>query len=113
MYLQPAEVHGLIAACARRFRGGALVFDAVPAWLTRRKPLQSPTGYRTPPWTWGMDAAEERRLAALVPRLEALAPPRGRGALHGFVLPLATRIPPLRRAMLTVFRAGFAVRSAG
>jgi O-methyltransferase involved in polyketide biosynthesis len=30
MYLRPSEVHRLIAACARRLPGGALLFDAVP-----------------------------------------------------------------------------------
>jgi O-methyltransferase involved in polyketide biosynthesis len=36
MYLRPEEVWELIAACAERFRGGALVFDAVPEWFSAR-----------------------------------------------------------------------------
>ena len=31
MYLQPEQVHELIAACANRIADGALLFDAVPA----------------------------------------------------------------------------------
>jgi O-methyltransferase involved in polyketide biosynthesis len=36
MYLQPAKVHALIAACAERFPGGAFVFDAIPDRLAER-----------------------------------------------------------------------------
>jgi hypothetical protein len=36
MYFEPDAVHGLIAACAARFGGASLVFDAVPAWLAAR-----------------------------------------------------------------------------
>jgi O-methyltransferase involved in polyketide biosynthesis len=34
-------------------------------------------------------------------------PPRGRGILHGFLLPLATRLPAARTALLSVWAAGF------
>ena len=113
MYLEPEEVHGLIAACARRLPGAGLVFDAVPRWLSersRRGALTTAGGYRAPPWLWGLDAREERRLAALpgVAELRALRPPRGRGALHGVLLPLASRVPLLRRRMLSVLRLRFA-----
>jgi O-methyltransferase involved in polyketide biosynthesis len=113
MYLERAEVHGLIAACARRLPGAELVFDAVPRWLSarsRRGALTTAGGYRAPPWLWGLDAREERRLAALpgVGELRALRPPRGRGALHGVLLPLASRVPLLRRRMLSVLRLRFA-----
>ena len=60
MYLRPHEVHDLVAACASRVRAGALLFDAVPRWLserTQREPLGRPGGYRPPPWTWGPTAA--------------------------------------------------------
>jgi O-methyltransferase involved in polyketide biosynthesis len=111
MYLQPAEVHRFLAACAQRFAGAALAFDAVPPWLLARNNAGEPAGgdYRAPPWHWAVDAAEERRLAALpgVAELRALRLPRGRGPLHGAVLPLAARIAPLRRAWLTVFRMRF------
>jgi O-methyltransferase involved in polyketide biosynthesis len=34
MYLDPTHVHELIAACAARIGEGALLFDAVPRWLS-------------------------------------------------------------------------------
>ena len=52
MYLEPEQVHELIAACAARIPDGGLLFDAVPRWLserTKREPLGKPGGYRPPP----------------------------------------------------------------
>jgi hypothetical protein len=54
--------------CAERFRGGQLVFDAVPRWLverSKRGQLTSPGGYRPPAWSWGLDRVEGRRLRTL------------------------------------------------
>ena len=84
MYLRPGQVHELIDACANRIADGALLFDAVPRWLserTQREPLGGPTGYRPPPWTWGIDAAEVRRIRATphVAELRRLRLPRGAG----------------------------------
>jgi hypothetical protein len=58
---------------------------------------------------WAIDAAERRRLEALpgVEDLRTLPLPRGRGAFHGFVLPLATRLPAVRGALLAVLLARF------
>jgi O-methyltransferase involved in polyketide biosynthesis len=113
MYLEPDQAHALIARCAGRFRGGSLVFDAVPRWLverSRRGGLRSATGYVPPPWTWGLDRDEERRLRALphLASLRALPLPRGRGLVHGWALPSATRIPALRRRLLSILAARFA-----
>jgi O-methyltransferase involved in polyketide biosynthesis len=61
MYLRPPEVRELIAGCAERFRGGALVFDAVPRWFsarTMRGEMRTTQDYRTPPMPWGLDAGE-------------------------------------------------------
>jgi O-methyltransferase involved in polyketide biosynthesis len=113
MYFEQADAHRLIARCAERFPGGALLFDAMPRWLSaasRRGGVKAGAGYRPPPWLWGIDAAEERRLGELhgnVAELRALRLPRGRGALHGFVVPLVSRVPALRRAMLTVYAMRF------
>jgi O-methyltransferase involved in polyketide biosynthesis len=112
MYFERAEVHRLIAACAARFRGGALLFDAVPRWLSTasRRGGVKRGGYRPPSWLWGIDAEEERRLAGLHPNLvelRALRLPAGRGLLYGFVLPVVTRVPALRRWMLSVYEARF------
>jgi hypothetical protein len=112
MYLSPDEVCGLVAACAARFHGGRLVFDAVPRWLaerSKRSPLVTSGGYRPPAWSWGLDRAEERRLGTLphVRELRSLRLPRGRGLVHGYVLPLASRTPIVRRVLLSVLRARF------
>lgn len=113
MYFELDDVHRLIAAAAERFPGGALVFDAVPRWLStrsRRGLLKTSTGYRPPPWLWGMDPDEARRIRALSPRiveLRRLRLPRGRGMVHGLMLPLAGATPGLRGALLSVMLARF------
>jgi O-methyltransferase involved in polyketide biosynthesis len=113
MYFEPPDVHRLIASCAERFPGGALLFDALPRWLSaasRRGGVKGASGYRPPPWTWAIDAAEERRLGRLHPNIAELRPlelPRGRGLFHGFVLPLLSRIAAVRRSVLMVYELRF------
>ena len=107
MYLEPEDVHGLLVAAARRFPDAPLVFDAVPRWLaerTRRGNVVTREGYRPPPWRWALDAAEERRLRERLAGLRAVPPPHGRGVVHGVLLPLVARVPPLRRLTLSVLR---------
>jgi hypothetical protein len=72
-------------ACRRRFPGGGLIFDAIPRWLSERSQrggLKGPAGYEPPPWLWGIDTSERRRLGAR--RLRA---PHGRGIAGSLVLP--------------------------
>ena len=112
MYFDRADAHRLIAACAERFAGGGMVFDAVPSWLatrSRRGQLKRPGGYEPPPWLWGVDADEERGFAAIanVGAVRPLRIPRGRGVLHGSVLPLLGRLGPARRSLLSVFELSF------
>jgi O-methyltransferase involved in polyketide biosynthesis len=112
MYLRPDDVHGLVAGCAKRFRGGALVFDAIPRWLAEassRGRLKTRTGYEPPAWTWWLDRDEERRLGELpdVAEVRTLRLPRGRGLVHGWLLPLASVVPGLRRQLLSVRLARF------
>ena len=55
MYLAPDEVRRLVRTCAARIPGGALVFDAVPRWLSERSQagkLGDPDAWSAPPWTW-------------------------------------------------------------
>jgi O-methyltransferase involved in polyketide biosynthesis len=114
MYLQPAEARGLLGRCAQRFPGATMVFDAVPPWVSRRT-LQGkldPRGtFPVPPMPWAMDPEERRRLEAspLVVELRRLHPPRGRGLLHGVILPALSRVPGLRdQALLSIYRIRFA-----
>jgi hypothetical protein len=99
--------------CAARFPGAALVLDAVPSWLverSRRGQLRTQTGYQPPVWTWGLDRKEEQRLRRLpnVAALSHLRLPQGRGVAHGWLLPLASATPGLRRLLLSVLLARFA-----
>jgi O-methyltransferase involved in polyketide biosynthesis len=110
MYLEPDQVHGLIDACASRIAEGALLFDAVPRWLsdrTRRSQLETGTGYRPPAWTWGIDAAEMHRIAAhpRIAELRRLRVPRGRGPLFGVVMPAVGLVPRLAGAGLSILLA--------
>jgi O-methyltransferase involved in polyketide biosynthesis len=117
MYLEPGQVHDLIAACAARIADGALLFDAVPRWLserTQREPLGGPTGYRPPPWRWGIDAGEIRRIQATpnVAELRRLRLPRGRGAFFGYAVPLLARVPGLGDRFFSIMLARLGRRAA-
>src|SRR3954454_4445012 len=116
MYLSRDQVHALLTRCARRFRGAQLVFDGVPRWTSAvtqwvaRQPVKEPQG-RTPPppMPWAMDHREARALRALpgIGTLERQHPPRGRGALHGYLLPGVERVPFLRSQVLSIWSARF------
>jgi len=113
MYLSPEDARGLVGRCAAAFGGGQIVFDVVPRWLLERSQsgrLQTPTGYEPPAWSWGFDRREERRLREVpnVAELRTLRLPRGRGAVHGALLPAAARVPMLQRRLLSVLLARFA-----
>jgi O-methyltransferase involved in polyketide biosynthesis len=85
MYFQPDQVHGLIARCRERFPGAELVFDAIPRLVADRSQkgqLKTRSGYRPPPWLWGIDSKERRRMGA-----RRLRPPHGRGIVGAVVLP--------------------------
>lgn len=110
MYLRPEDVDAIVAGIAAALpAGGHFVFDAMAPWAVERSRAGklSHRGYTPPPWDWGLDDAEARRLAALSPRIEeirALQIPRGRGFLTGFLLPLLGRPERLRRRTLSVNR---------
>ncbi len=118
MYLQPPEVHRLLAACAERFPGATLVLDGVPRWFSDRTlagTMRTAEGYVTPPMPWALDGAERAWLAALpaVASVTELVPPRGRGIVYGGVFPVLNRIPAVRRLGVTglpILRVRFADR---
>ena len=115
MYLEPEQVHELIAACAARIPAGGLLFDAVPRWLserTQREPLGKPDGYRPPPWTWGIDAAEVARIRATpgIGNLRPLRLPRARGPLFGVAVPLLRRLPGVGGRFLSIMLATISSR---
>lgn len=113
MYLEPAEVEGLIARCAEWFPGGTMLFDVVPRWFSKLSGqgiLVSPGGYVSPPMPWGMDAGQHDRLRGLHPNVASVrtvTPPASGGALAGLVMPIGRRVPLLRRALPEVVRMDF------
>jgi O-methyltransferase involved in polyketide biosynthesis len=113
MYLPPLEVDALIAKCAERFRGGVMLFDTVPtwmSWLTRQGWARSPSGYKAPEMPWGVDAGDHGRFRRLHPNIvgvRAVEVPRGPGALSKVLLPLGRSLPLVRRGMPSVVRLDF------
>jgi O-methyltransferase involved in polyketide biosynthesis len=105
MYLQPDDVHGLIGAIARRFRGSGLLFDTIPRWWSNRTlsdaGMVGPGGYRAPPMPWHLDPGEQRSLLLRHPDLAEvrdLRLPPGRGPFWGRFAPLLAGAPVIRRA---------------
>ncbi|MFB6888338.1 class I SAM-dependent methyltransferase [Kitasatospora sp. NPDC056327] len=99
MYLPPARVKALIAACAERFPGASMILDAVPHWFARLSVsgrLRT-HGYQAPPMRWAMDAAERDKLRTASPAVASVRdvrPTGGRGLL-GALLPPALTAPRL------------------
>ncbi|UQA95915.1 class I SAM-dependent methyltransferase [Streptomyces halobius] len=94
--LPPLAVRALLGACAERFPGGALVFDAVSrraAVLAGRGAVLA--GGRWPaPVRWGLDRADLPRLASTHPGIAAVRELPLRGAPLGR-LPVLRGWPPL------------------
>jgi O-methyltransferase involved in polyketide biosynthesis len=111
MYLQPAEVKALIAACADRFPGGALIFDALPRGLVERSrqgKIKSPGGYQAPAWQWGMNPGEHSKIMSASPNIadvRDLPLPRGRGLFA--LAPWAHLIPVLRKQRMSIVLVRF------
>jgi O-methyltransferase involved in polyketide biosynthesis len=97
MYLEPEDVHELIARIGEHFP--TFVFDAVPSWIVGRR-LQSGSGYEPPPWSWGM-GRHDRRLIGRQGSLRRLRLPRGRGLL----------VRALGRMFLSVWRLDYSSAS--
>ncbi|MGW2086426.1 class I SAM-dependent methyltransferase [Streptomyces sp. NPDC001880] len=100
MYLHPAEVREILAACAERLPGGVLVLDTVARWLARCTVAgRSKTGtMAVPPMRWAMNPGERPKLRGAHPAItevRALRLPRGRGAM-GELIRIQSLLPGLR-----------------
>jgi len=92
MYLQPDEAMGLITECAKRFRGGQMIFDLPPTLVKKVAPkgVRSSKQYRVPPMPFSLSPRQLADLANTVPGIRAvhdLPMPRGRGFLFEKVFP--------------------------
>ena len=110
MYLQRDEVHRLITACGRRFPGAEFVFDGVPrwtSWVTTHRKVPAGGSMPAPPMPWAMDGREAAALRELpgVRAVVRLHPPRGRGALQGWILPVVDRLPLVDASVLSIWSA--------
>jgi O-methyltransferase involved in polyketide biosynthesis len=106
MYLQPTEAMALITECAKRFPGGAMMFDLPPSWFAwiARHGMRTSMRYKVPPMPFSMSASEAARLVDVVPGVRAVhdvALPAGRGRVFNAALWAIQRIPlfdPVRPA---------------
>lgn len=107
MYLDPADARALIAACAARFPGGAILFDSIPPWLSRKtlKGFKLSDRYVTPPMPNGLSADDAVALADSIPGVSAardirMAP--GRGVFKLLSAPAFDRVPLFRKGRPSV-----------
>ena len=103
MYLEPADVHGLLAACAARFPGGQLIFDSIPPWLSRKtlKGWKLSDRYTAPSMPFGISADDAVRMAQEIPGVRAahdVAHLSGRGMFKLFASPALDRVGLIRRS---------------
>ncbi|MEB3968924.1 class I SAM-dependent methyltransferase [Mycobacterium ulcerans] len=101
-YLRRDVVFELIAACAKRFPHGQLVFDSIP-WLlsvySRRRGFKLSEHYTAPPMPFWFTADHYDELRAIpgVRAVRELPAPAGRGRFLRWALPVAYRLPGLGR----------------
>ncbi|MEV7405920.1 class I SAM-dependent methyltransferase [Streptomyces sp. NPDC091267] len=100
MYLRPAEVRKVIAACAERLPGSVLVLDSMSRPLAKgTRAGTSKVGDMTiPPMRWAMNPGERRKLRSAHPgvaEVRALHLPRGRGAM-GELIRVQNLLPGVR-----------------
>lgn len=113
MYLQPEEAMALIMNCAKRFPGGAMMFDLPPILVKRLAPkgVRASLKYRAPPMPFSLSAAQLADFVNTVPGVCAVhdvSMPKGRGVLFEKVVPALWRFKPTRN-----FRGTYALLEFG
>lgn len=103
MYLEPADVIALLAACAARFPGGQLIFDSIPSWLSRKtlKGWKLSDRYTAPPMPFGISADGAIAMATQIPGVcSARDVPHvpGRGMFKVFASPTLDRLGLFHRS---------------
>ena len=116
MYLQPAQVQGLIVDLAERYPGGTLMFDTIPAWLSRLtlRGFRRTRHYRLPPMPWGINrkdiAPALQRWSAHIETIEVTRYQLPHGVVH--LAEIASRlIPGLRERLPALVSVRFTSRS--
>ncbi len=119
MYFKPEEVSGLIAACAERFPGGAMMFDTAPRWVSKmtmsEKGWKKTKTYTVPPMPWGVDLHELDALRTLHPNVKELHQvglSRGHGFVFRYVVPVIKRLPLIRDRLPAMVYLGFGDKNA-
>jgi O-methyltransferase involved in polyketide biosynthesis len=106
MHFEPDEALGLVEACSRRFPGGHMVFDHVPAWFGRktRREAGRPGNFQDA-LPFSLSIAEAAELPARFPRIASstqLEQPVGRPSTPERVVSAALRLPVLRNLRFSV-----------
>ncbi len=110
--MPPPAARALLAACAERFPGGALVFDALPRRVTAlARWCAGLSDGRWPASRWGLDRADLPRVASTHPGIAAVRElPLFRGLLAGPERCRPTRLPGVRAVAPLVVEVRFAAR---
>ncbi|MDE1146589.1 MAG: class I SAM-dependent methyltransferase [Azospirillaceae bacterium] len=113
MYLKEDDVRQLVTTLAQRFPGAELVFDTIPAWLSRLtlRGLNRTAHYQLPPMPWGIDGDDVVRTLgawsphlAMIETLEYRMPrglPRLMDTLFRLTPPLRHKLPGLTRVVFS------------
>ncbi|MBA0047921.1 class I SAM-dependent methyltransferase [Mycobacteroides sp. LB1] len=100
-YLDRDLVFDLIAACAKRFPGGRLVFDSVPKFLSThsQRGMKLSEHYVVPPMPFSFTANQYEELRAIpgIRNVRELGMPAGRGKVLRWAGPLLYALPGLDR----------------
>jgi O-methyltransferase involved in polyketide biosynthesis len=111
MYLDPRDALGLIADCAVRFPGGAMMFDSIPPWFSRRtvKGMRLSNRYTTPQMPFGQTPEQALALAHTVDGVSAahdIVLPPGRGVWRLFANDRLNHVLRRVRPSVTVLEFG-------
>ncbi|MEE6175820.1 class I SAM-dependent methyltransferase [Mycobacterium sp. 050134] len=113
MYLQPEQALGLIAACAKAFPGGRMLFDLPPALFAtvNRYGMRTSLRYKVPAMPFTLSARQAAGLTDTIPGVRAvhdLRFPPGRGLVFNTLLSAVYRTAALHplRPRLTLLEFG-------
>lgn len=101
MYLDPTEVWSLIDDCARRFPGGQLIFDSIPAWFSRKtiRGLKMTERYQAPPMPFSLSVDQAQHIPDRIPAVSEVRDVMlalGQGVWGSSALRMLSNVPVLR-----------------